>query len=253
MAGIKKTIAKALQSDLVGGCIRAFSGSQISYHGGVKVPVSHAGISNRIVSSVYFGIYEKSEAILIQKHLHPDLPTIEMGASLGMISTLIGKNTSGAIVGLEPNASLADYHQGILQANGVETYELICGAYSASNSELQFLRGTTNLHGQVVESGGDISGDTVPGLSILKIREKMGQEGPFQLVCDIEGGEVELILKESGALTSCALIIAELHNTNYEGQAYGIEDIASLFESNGFERLDQRGHVMVFRNKAITL
>src|SRR6185437_3344965 len=60
-----------------------------------------------IHASIFWGFYESAEIRLINKFLNPDLPVIELGGSLGIISSFIlnklNSNTSLTVV--EPNAS----------------------------------------------------------------------------------------------------------------------------------------------------
>jgi hypothetical protein len=84
-------------------------------------------------------------------------------------------------------------------------------------------------------------------LSTILAEEKI--DGPFHLVCDIEGMEAALFLDDAGALANCNGVILEAHPTEYKGRAFSPDDIFRLCESLGFELIERRRNAAYFKRK----
>ena len=49
---------------------------------------------------------------------------------------------------------------------------------------------------------------------------------------DIEGSEIELFINDQNSLSSCRMMIMELHNVDYGGQYYSIDSMVSIIEDS---------------------
>ena len=66
------------------------------------------------------------------------------------------------------------------------------------------------------------------------------------MICDIEGAEIEILLKDKEALNNCKFIFIELHKTKLLNIEYSVEDLHGLIESNGFKLEDRYGSVFYY-------
>ena len=65
-------------------------GNQVNIHG-IKISVDNPRLSTHQKSIMLFGWYEKDEVTAINKYLRPDLPVIELGGGIGLLSCVINK------------------------------------------------------------------------------------------------------------------------------------------------------------------
>ncbi|MCS6858279.1 MAG: FkbM family methyltransferase, partial [Sandaracinaceae bacterium] len=75
--------------------------------------------------------------------------------------------------------------------------------------------------------------------------------GPYALVMDIEGSELEIIQNDHESLKNCVQIIAELHRCEQNGVLWNQEKIAQAIVDLGFELKDRDGYVFVFERPLI--
>jgi hypothetical protein len=83
----KKTIQ--LDNWYIGRLVELF-GNTITIDG-VKLSVDNPGILTMHKSSLYFGHYEIGERELAKRHIDPNLPLVEIGASIGGVSCVTNK------------------------------------------------------------------------------------------------------------------------------------------------------------------
>lgn len=168
--------------------------------------------------------YEGSEAAMIVAHLPKSMPVIELGGCLGIISALIRRQIGPAAphIVVEANAELAAFcrpNAMIGAADGATQIVVAAVDYSGATS-VSFSAGRMAHSGRVSE-GGKIS---VPTTTLAKLAAGL-PDGPFALICDIEGAEVPLILHEADLLSRVSVLVLETHPKLYPG---GKRDLAAL-------------------------
>lgn len=244
---LKRVVSKILCSARTGKMLKALGTKSVTYYGGVRIPVGPL-LPDHAIAAAFFGLYEKAEALMIQKHLKSTLPVIELGTSLGIISSLTGiKSGTSHLICVEPNPALRKHISYVLEANNIYSYEIVSAAYSSHQLDVLFHPGKTNLTGSITGNAQE-NAITVPGISLARLRTNYDITKSFNLICDIEGAEIDLILNEPGQLNDCNMMIIELHEATDNQRKYSVEEIKELIESIGFQRVDNRGRVFVFRN-----
>jgi FkbM family methyltransferase len=202
--------------------------------------------SHNIHASIFWGFYESAEIRLINKFLNPNLPVIELGGSLGIISSFIlnklNSNTSLTIV--EPNAFLLPTIRKNIEKHNTKNIStnIIHKAIAYSNSFIYMDITDDNTTSHISEN--DQSGILVESIQLNEIITKK----PYSLVCDIEGAEVALLIEDKAALKNCYQLFIELHETTYNGNFYSREDLINLLIMNGFIVRSRDGNV-IFLNK----
>jgi FkbM family methyltransferase len=197
------------------------------------------------------GTYEDAEAALIARYFKPGSTVVELGASLGIISAVIGKTAPARLVCVEALPDLAAAVERMLARNcpGVSHKVIEC-AIGPEDGQMSFTADETdNMTGKAADSTDGKRTFQVPArrLSTILADEKI--TGPFHLVCDIEGMEAALFLDDAGALANCAGVILEAHPTEYKGRKFSPDEIFNLCESLGFELVERRRNAAYFKRK----
>ena len=116
-----------------------------------------------------------------------------------------------------------------------------------TNGTVELEIGDTNVASRVSssESGRPMT-VAVPGLRLGTLL-KQNALGRYALVCDIEGAEAGMFIRDGLALRKCEQLIAELHTARFEGRVWTPEDLSQLLvQEHGFRIVDRYGPVFVF-------
>ena len=185
----------------------------------------------------------------MKKYLNPALNVIELGGSIGVVSSHIVAQLKPSVklISVEANNRLLK----LLQIN-LSRYSQYKANYQILNyainytSEFVYLNlsgKNTSTTTKVVEEN---TGVSVKSKTIKSIVSEL-QLGQYALVCDIEGSEIDFILNEDCVLDNCLQLIIELHNTIYMNVNYSINDMINLIQSkHKFKLIEQSGHVFYF-------
>ena len=192
----------------------AARGPVFDYHGlAVTMPQS-AGLA--AMNALLRGKYESEEAALIAKHLPADLPVIELGGSLGVVSRLIrsrlAPGTRHLVVEANPD---------LIEACSRNALDIGSGA------------------GRVV---------AVPAVTLKDLHQRIGSPSAFSLVADIEGAEFALFEKDAETLAKAALAIVELHPKEYAKACRSEGEMDGLIAAAGFRVTERLADVVLLRS-----
>jgi FkbM family methyltransferase len=193
------------------------------------------------------GIYEEKERSAIKRYVRPDVPVVEFGASLGVVSCLLNRrlrNPERHVV-VEANPQNLPMLIGNRERNRCK-FEVLHGAAGAEGKTVRIYFGNGALTASSIattENSVEVAGVTL---------EDVMRERSFDscaLVCDIEGAEIHLVRSEIATFRSrVEVFIVEFHP--YINGPDEVEDIQKFLKANGFENVWQNGDVFVFRNTA---
>jgi FkbM family methyltransferase len=193
-------------------------------------------------------MYESAEYRLIREFLRPDLPVIELGSSIGAISSTIARklNPGQHLICVEANPFIISALERNLERNASHiSVEVVHAAVSYEDKTVAFgVAGNNLTSGICHESASEAT--TVPAITLEALVIKGGRK-PYQLVADIEGGEVAVLMHDRETLRRCQLIVMELHDTGFNGRTYTPTDLRNLFEQQGFEVVASYGRVVACR------
>jgi len=210
---------------------------------GLTIDVSDRSVTPSVKSYLYYGIYEKNEIDLVNKYLDPTDDVIELGSSIGVMGAIISQiQTTGKYISVEADPALIDANRKNLAINRKTDYMLLNKAVDYSAKTITFAKSADNLSGKVDDHGDTV---TVETITLNAISKQHGLKS-FVLVCDIEGAEITIILNDAEALSKCAKIIVELHDTEHQGRAYTKADMIGLLQKQNFDLLEQQGTTCVF-------
>lgn len=177
---------------------------------GLRFSLNTPAISRSIKSRFVWGTYEDRERRLIARHIRPDLPVIEGGGSIGVISCLINrllKDTAQHVV-IEANPELISILTKNRNLNGCK-FEIVCAALDEHGPTVTFYLHKLSVGGSAQRATGKPV--TVPTVTVQGLLNKKNWKC-ISLVLDIEGAEIDLITMEGEVLKNhVAVLIVEMH------------------------------------------
>ncbi|MGH7547722.1 MAG: FkbM family methyltransferase [Gemmatimonadales bacterium] len=216
---------------------------------GLTFSLDNPLITTREKSHFYLGIYELPEIELARRHLDGELPVIELGGGIGVVSCVINtmlKHPHEHLV-VEGNTDLLATLEENRRLNG-------CG-FRVRNVALAYGGGDAVLSVDSFATGRVGAQATrrlvVPARTLADLLRETGF-ARIDLVADIEGAEVELVAREGPLLARHArTLILEAH-PRFAGPEATAGMLASI-RALGFAELGRSGHVHAFRNRWLPL
>jgi FkbM family methyltransferase len=218
---------------------------------GVELTVKNPLVSTRHKSTIYFGIYEVGERELTKRFIDRNLPTVEIGGSIGGVActTNVLLRDPKAHVVLECNPLVLPTLEKNRALNGAGfTIEPHALAYGSET--IRF--GVCRDHFMMGRLFGDGDQITVATTTLRKILDKYGFE-TINLISDSEGAEVEMVENEGDLLRErVKWIVLETHAVERGDDA--IQTMLGRLYSLGFEvaHKDADKPVLALRNSRIT-
>lgn len=237
-------------SDFIGKILNVFIGDKIVHQGNLI----HFNGHYKTRGLLFWGFYEKAELRFVRIFLRNNVDTIELGSSIGVVSNAISKKLKDGVklVCVEPNPEAIFYWQKNVEHNN-KNISIMNRAISYSNRYVFFSIGETNLTSKISQS--ESSEDPMIKIEAITLSEVLKQNeivSNFQLVCDIEGSEVELLMNEAASLKNCSLMILESHNTWINNRYYDTNEIIATIEmSTNMKLVARYGENLVFANENV--
>lgn len=198
-------------------------------------------------AEMLWGMYESAERRLVCGHLRAGLDVVELGASLGVVSSHLARRLGPGrkLVCVEANPRLTRAIETNVRRNAPGArFEVVAAAVAYGADHVQIELGEDTTMGRVA-SGGPGGGVRVPAITLSRLLAERAV-GDYALVMDIEGAEAAILAEDAAALARCQQIVAELHPVERDGRALGQEDLARQIEALGFRRARQDGFVYLF-------
>lgn len=192
-------------------------GNQISIDG-CRFSVHSPAIPTALKSRFLFNKYEPDERQALNGFLDASLPVVELGGSVGVIACLSNKrlNDPGRHVVVEANPDLIPLLERNRDLNGCH-FTVIQRALAYGGDRVNFYQSNDFLLSSVQLHAARST--TVPSVSLREIVEQFGFDR-FTLICDIEGGEYDLVKFEADILReNVATFIVEVHGSVPGSQA----------------------------------
>lgn len=218
----------------------------------VSIDGSQIRLANRYLAGIArLGLYEYSERVAVKRFLQPDLPVIELGTGVGVVSCLVNRRLTHRSEHLcvDGNANalrLADENG---RRNGCR-FRTMHTAIAYDVDTVTFSADEDHVAGGV--SRGHVM-TTVPAVTLRGLLQQTGF-GRCTLICDIEGMERDLVARDADALREHVhTLILETHPAIY-GTA-GEREVEERLGTIGFNRRWTSRDVSVwqYRNAANTV
>jgi FkbM family methyltransferase len=252
---LKKLIHRLLCNNITGSIIHFIFRDKIPdlRWRGFKFTLPASSMNKRMVAAVFWGFYESSEIRFIEKYMRTDLNVIELGSSVGIVSSHIASKLGNGrhFIMVEANPFLIEAIQTNIKRhqNTDSTFEIINRAVGYDSEEVMISISNNNTETRVIKNGtsdGSVAVKTVAFGDLVKDNNI----GNYILICDIEGSEVEMLLRETDALKNCIQLFIELHSTIYNGKAYSIDVLKNiLVDRHGFNIEKEHGPVVYFSRR----
>jgi FkbM family methyltransferase len=180
---------------------------------GIKVPFVPAIITPRIERPMRNNRYEGGEAAALRRILRPGDRVLELGAGIGLLSTLSAM-VAGVerIVAVEANPDLIPMIHETHRLNGVTTVDLRNGIAGAQDGAAVpfYVRGDFWSSSMEPASRPYLREVSLPCFGICTL---MADLNPTVIVCDIEGGEAGLF--DTVDMSGVRAVVMELHPKVY--------------------------------------
>lgn len=236
---------------------RAFGGRVPSAVG--RVDTRSPAVPPEVQARLLFRLYERAELRFVTGLLRTDLPVVEVGASIGVITIAARRRLAAPVplLAVEANPALIEPLRRNLAAAGVDRLvTVVHGAVAptASGGTVRLALGSSSTDSRLAEGHHD---DPVPGPGIVEVPAfslgdlltEHGVDGDFSLIADIEGAEATLLEHEGAALARCRQAIFELHDTTLHGAPITWAGLLERFEADaGFSVAAQHGPVAVLEH-----
>ena len=183
---------------------------------GVKVPIRGSFLSPKMRRHLMRGGYERAERKLLGRLIREGDSVIELGASLGIVSTLLAKKVGprGAVAAVEPNHLLRPHFERQLAVNGARAMlvpVLGCPLWEGPVPEEIRSQCFAAVENSLSGRAAGKEGDAVPWLTLKEVAERAGIAAPTAIVIDVEGGEQVWCDHAPGFPESVRTIIVEVH------------------------------------------
>ena len=192
------------------GRIVELSGNHVRFES-LNISVDNPRISTRRKSDFFFRLYEKDEIRAINRYLRPDLPVIELGGGIGVVSCIVNQQLEcpEKHIVLEADPELLITLEANRRLNNCRFVTKSAALGYGSDSVVLHVSeiGTSSLY-KVANTNDALQ---VPAVSLKHILANAGLS-VATLIMDIEGGEADLIEQEIVILKNhIHMIFFEVH------------------------------------------
>ena len=217
---------------------------------GLTFPLSGLPIPRRKKRHLVRGNYETPERFLVKAFIKPGMQVLELGASLGIVSTFIARQLGphGSLLSVEADSSLQPFWERNLSANGFTgkcVHALACPTWTEtvppSLLATKFNTCEDKLSGRVQTSTDGVAHN------LWKTALQLCSDhdfAPNALVIDIEGTETIWIEHGAQMPAQVKLAIVEFH-PQYTGAEKAGQCVQALIDQ-GFKCAGYQNHVMAF-------
>lgn len=198
------------------------------------------------------GNYEGPERKLVAKWLEGSRTVIELGGSFGIVSGIVGArlNVDTRHIVVEANPVLIDYcrtNAGAARPAGAPVTVVGAAIAYEGGGDVEFLQSDAFL-GSRLGKPGDAGTIKVPATTLRAVLDDHAV-GDFDLVCDIEAAEFDMLRQDADALSRCSLAIIEVHPDAYAEKGASEMDFLALLGEAGFDVVDREANVVAARNR----
>lgn len=203
------------------------------------------GITDRsTIIELIIGNYEAPERRAVARYVRRDLPVVELGGSMGVVSCVSNKllqNPTAHLV-VEANPLAIPHLERSRNLNQCQ-FEIVNRAIAYGVDAVTF-RPNSSMCGNSITADGDLSPVTVQTARLGDLVRDRGFKR-FTLICDIEGVEYDLVCQETEVLKNADTIIMETHDRFIGTEKSGL--MMTKLEDLGFRLIEKTEFVVVLR------
>jgi FkbM family methyltransferase len=228
----------------------AIYGDTFSIHGLKVVIPKEAGLELRY--EVMRRRYENVEAAAVRKYLSRGISVLELGGSLGIVSKVIreqmGADATHVILEANPNIVSICQKNAVSQIGNGKT-EVINAALAYGAEQVGFRFGHNANVGRVEkETNNELI--SVRAVSLSSLVSLLPPNSPFNLVCDIEGAELDMFVNEHDVFSRLQIGIVEIHPDIFELSGSSAVDFYEILKKRNIKIIEELGNVLVISGSA---
>ena len=215
---------------------------------GCRFSIAKDRVPANVIDLLLSDLYEEPERKALRTFLDPELPVIELGACIGVVSCLTNRRLRRPEqhVVVEANPALLPLLEDNRARNDCR-FEIVHAAVSYGVETIKF-----NVDDNILASS--LHGDERQAVTVATVTlERLLNEHGFAratLICDIEGAELQLVEHELKTIGErVATIIMELHD-RIVGQEQ-TQAMLSQLESAGFKIVSRDGDVVILEKSGV--
>jgi FkbM family methyltransferase len=190
------------------------------------------------------GGYEEPERSAARRFIRSEWPVVELGGCIGVVACMTNKllQRAEAHVVVEANPLAIPHLKSNRDANGC-AFKIVNRALAYGSESVTFSPSLDFWGNSLLYDGSREPPVTVPATQLCRIlREEQFEK--YALICDIEGLEYELVMREADALRKAELVIMEVH-PHMIGEEK-VQTVLSRLGDLGFRTIERSALVFVF-------
>lgn len=177
----------------------------------LKFPKDGTYLTGKVRGLLRSGAYEQDLSAAALKATREGDRVLDLGCGLGFVSGMIAKRRNvEAIHGYDGNARLLTYADAMLATNGISNVTLTHGVLGKRKSSVPFHVRTPFAASSLVPIEGEGAEETT--VDMLNVKTVMNAHEPTVVICDIEGGEADLL--DAMPLKGVRQVVVKLHPTH---------------------------------------
>jgi FkbM family methyltransferase len=199
------------------------------------------------------GNYEGPERRLVAKWLDGERTVIELGGAFGILSGVIGarlrRDTPHIIV--EANPALVGFCRSNAAAGrptGAPVMAIGAAIAYGAEGDVAFLPSDAFLGSRLARHG-EPGAVRVPATTLRQLLRAHSVD-EFDMVCDIEAAEWDLVKEDADALSRCHLAIIEIHPDAFVEPGASEARVIDMLAAAGLDIVDRDANVIAARNRA---
>ncbi len=192
---------------------------------GLKFPKDGTYLTGKVRGLLREGGYERDLTAAALKATREGDRVLDLGCGLGFVSAMIAKRRNiEEIQGYDGNPKLLTYAEAMLATNGISNATVTHAVLGKRKSSVPFYVRTPFAASSLVP----VEGEEVEDLTVdmLNVKTVMTALKPTVIICDIEGGEAELL--DALPLKGVRHLVVKLH-PNHIGHA----GMCTVFDAAG--------------------
>jgi FkbM family methyltransferase len=198
------------------------------------------------------GHYEEAERRLVAKWLDGKRTVVELGGAFGIVSGVVGARLGREVrhIVVEANPALVEFcrrNAAAARPAGAPVTAIGAAIAYGVDGHAEFWPSDAFL-GSHLARAGDRGTIRVPATTLRQVLA--ADIGDFDLVCDIEGAELDLVRNDADTLSHCGLAIVEVHPDVFADKGSSEQEFMDLLVRAGLEIVDREANVLVARNPA---
>ena len=190
---------------------------------GLKFPKDGTYLTGKVRSLLRDHSYERALVAAALKATHEGDTVLDLGCGLGFVSGMLAKRRKVAAVhGFDGNATMLTYAEAMLATNGLNNVTLTHAVLGKRKSTTSFYVRTPFAASSLTPIDGEDAKE-MP-VEMLNFKTTMAAIKPTVIICDIEGGEADLL--DGADLKGVRQLVVKLHPDHI-----GHDGTRKLFES----------------------